>query len=111
MQIDFVCGGKADAVFVFRFLFSVVPMAYLRTVPGRPVLISFTYRSYIRDIMKLSRKALLPKPEGYEEEKPARGPRREGGNGGGRREGGDRGPRREGNGERRNGNGNGGRRH
>ncbi len=61
--------------------------------------------------LKLSRKALLPKPEGYEEEKPARGPRREGGNGGGRREGGDRGPRREGNGERRNGNGNGGRRH
>jgi polyribonucleotide nucleotidyltransferase len=52
--------------------------------------------------IKLSRKALLPKPEGYEEEKPNRGPRREGGNGGGernrgpRREGGDRGPRREG---------------
>ena len=36
--------------------------------------------------LKLSRKALLPKPEGYEEEKPARGPRRDG----------DRGPRREG---------------
>ncbi len=49
--------------------------------------------------IKLSRKALLPKPEGYEEEKPARGPRREGGNGGPRREGGDRGHgRREGNG-------------
>ena len=59
--------------------------------------------------LKLSRKALLPKPEGYEEEKP-RAPRREGGNGGGRREGGDRGPRREGNGERRNGNGGGHRR-
>ena len=38
--------------------------------------------------IKLSRKALLPKPEGYVEEKPARGPRREGGE---RREGGDRG--------------------
>ena len=58
--------------------------------------------------IKLSRKALLPKPEGYVEEKPAR---REGGNGGrrdgdrghGRREGGDRG------GERRS-SGNGGRR-
>ena len=36
--------------------------------------------------LKLSRKALLPKPEGYEEEKPARGPRRDG----------DRGPRRDG---------------
>ena len=59
--------------------------------------------------LKLSRKALLPKPEGYEEEKP-RAPRREGGNGGGRREGGDRGPRREGNGEHRNGNGGGHRR-
>ena len=59
--------------------------------------------------LKLSRKALLPKPEGYEEEKP-RAPRREGGNGGERREGGDRGPRREGNGERRNGNGGGHRR-
>ena len=59
--------------------------------------------------LKLSRKALLPKPEGYEEEKP-RAPRREGGNGGGRREGGDRGPRREGNGERRGGNGGGHRR-
>ena len=60
--------------------------------------------------LKLSRKALLPKPEGYEEEKPARGPRREGGNGGGDR---NRGPRREGGdrgGERRGGNGNGGRR-
>ncbi len=59
--------------------------------------------------LKLSRKALLPKPEGYEEEK-TRAPRREGGNGGGRREGGDRGPRREGNGERRGGNGGGHRR-
>ncbi|MCR4931215.1 MAG: polyribonucleotide nucleotidyltransferase [Bacteroidales bacterium] len=60
--------------------------------------------------LKLSRKALLPKPEGYEEEKPARGPRREGGNGGGDR---NRGPRREGGdrgGERRGGNGNSGRR-
>ena len=60
--------------------------------------------------LKLSRKALLPKPEGYEEEKPARGPRREGGNGGGDR---NRGPRREGGdrgGERRNGGNNGGRR-
>ncbi len=36
--------------------------------------------------LKLSRKALLPKPEGVEDERPARGPRREG----------DRGPRREG---------------
>ncbi len=43
--------------------------------------------------IKLSRKALLPKPEGYVEEKPAR---REGGDRGGR----DRGPRRE-SGERR----------
>ena len=63
--------------------------------------------------IKLSRKALLPKPEGYEEEKPARGPRREGDRGprrdgdrGPRREG-DRGPRREG-GERRSSGGNGG---
>ena len=59
--------------------------------------------------IKLSRKALLPKPEGYVEEKPARG-----GNGGGRGgdRGRDRGPRREGgNGERRSGgNGNGRRR-
>ena len=52
--------------------------------------------------IKLSRKALLPKPEGYEEEKPARGgrsgdrgPRRDGDRGP-RREGGDRGPRRDG---------------
>ena len=45
--------------------------------------------------LKLSHKALLPKPEGYVEESP-RGPR------GPRREGGDRGPRREG-GERRGG--------
>ena len=53
--------------------------------------------------IKLSRRALLPKPEGYVEEKPARGPRREGDHGHGpRREGGDRGPRREG-GERRGG--------
>ena len=44
--------------------------------------------------IKLSRKALLPKPEGYEEEKPARGPRRDGDRGP-RREG-DRGPRRDG---------------
>ena len=64
--------------------------------------------------IKLSRKALLPKPEGYVEEKPARGPRREG-NGGGDR-GRDRGPRRDGGnggngGERRSGgNGNGRRR-
>ncbi len=59
--------------------------------------------------IKLSRKALLPKPEGYQDEKPARGPRREGGDRGGR----DRGPRREGGngGERRSGgNGNGRRR-
>ena len=60
--------------------------------------------------IKLSRKALLPKPEGYVEEKPAR---REGGNGGrrdgdrgghGRREGGNGGERRSsgnGNGRRR----------
>ena len=63
--------------------------------------------------IKLSRKALLPKPEGYVEEKPARGPRREGGNGP-RREGGDHGHgRREGGngGERRSsGNGEGRRR-
>ena len=44
--------------------------------------------------IKLSRKALLPKPEGYEEERPARGPRREGERG--PRRDGDRGPRREG---------------
>ena len=44
--------------------------------------------------IKLSRKALLPKPEGYEEEKPARGPRRDGDRG--PRRDGDRGPRREG---------------
>ncbi|MBR6992123.1 MAG: polyribonucleotide nucleotidyltransferase [Bacteroidales bacterium] len=63
--------------------------------------------------IKLSRKALLPKPEGYEEEKPARGPRREGDRGprrdgdrGPRRDG-DHGPRREG-GERRSSGGNGG---
>ena len=62
--------------------------------------------------IKLSRKALLPKPEGYVEEKPARGPRREGS--GPRREGGDRGPRREGgnggHGRREGGNGGGRRR-
>ena len=59
--------------------------------------------------IKLSRKALLPKPEGYVEEKPARGPRREGGDRGGR----DRGPRREGGngGERRSGGNGNGRRH
>ena len=59
--------------------------------------------------LKLSRKALLPKPEGYEEERPARGPRREGDRGPRResREGGDRGPRREGS-ERRRSDGNGG---
>ena len=62
--------------------------------------------------IKLSRKALLPKPEGYVEEKPARGPRREGGDRGprkdgdrgghGRREGGNGGERRSsGNGEGR----------
>ena len=44
--------------------------------------------------IKLSRKALLPKPEGYEEEKPARGPRRDGDRG--PRRDGDRGPRRDG---------------
>jgi len=62
--------------------------------------------------IKLSRKALLPKPEGYVEEKPARGPRREGGNGP-RREGGDHGHgRREGGngGERRSSGNSGGRR-
>ena len=61
--------------------------------------------------IKLSRKALLPKPEGYVEEKPARGPRREGGNG--PRRDGDRGPRREGGngGERRSSGNGGGRRH
>ena len=63
--------------------------------------------------IKLSRKALLPKPEGYVEEKPARGPRREGDRG--PRKDGDRGPRRDGGnggnggGERRSG-GNGHRR-
>ncbi len=57
--------------------------------------------------IKLSRKALLPKPEGYVEEKPNRGPRREGGD-----RGRDRGPRREGNGggERRSGGNGSGRR-
>jgi len=45
--------------------------------------------------LKLSRKALLPKPEGYEEEKPSRGPRRDGDraprrDGGSHREGGER---------------------
>ena len=44
--------------------------------------------------IKLSRKALLPKPEGYEEEKPARGPRRDSTRG--PRRDGDRGPRRDG---------------
>ena len=53
--------------------------------------------------LKLSRKALLPKPEGYVEEKPARGPRREGG---------DRGPRKDGDRPRNNGqHRNGGERH
>ena len=56
--------------------------------------------------LKLSRRALLPKPEGYVEEKPRReggnhGPRREGGHG--PRRDGDRGPRHEG-GERRSNN-------
>ena len=50
--------------------------------------------------LKLSRKALLPKPEGYTEDKPARGPRREGGSGP-RREGGDRGGSHREGGERR----------
>ena len=50
--------------------------------------------------LKLSRKALLPKPEGYTEDKPARGPRREGGSGP-RREGGDRGGSHRDGGERR----------
>ncbi len=46
--------------------------------------------------LKLSRRALLPKPEGYREpEQRPRGPRREGNGGGPRREGG-HGPRREG---------------
>jgi polyribonucleotide nucleotidyltransferase len=56
--------------------------------------------------IKLSRKALLPKPEGYEEEKPARGPRRDGGH----REGGDHGHgrRKGGNGGERRSSGNGG---
>ena len=60
--------------------------------------------------IKLSRKALLPKPEGYVEEKPARGPRREGGRGGDRKDG-DRGGRGgdRGHGERRS-SGDGGRR-
>ena len=57
--------------------------------------------------IKLSRRALLPKPEGYEEEKPARrdgsrGPRRESGNG--PRRDGDRGPRRDGGDRRGSGN-------
>ncbi len=56
--------------------------------------------------LKLSHKALLPKPEGYVEEKPTRGPRREGGDRGGR----DRGPRRDGNNDDRRQSGNGGRR-
>ena len=59
--------------------------------------------------LKLSRKALLPKPEGYTEDKPARGPRREGDRGP-RREGGDRGPSRREGGERRRSDGNGRRR-
>ena len=63
--------------------------------------------------IKLSRRALLPKPEGYEEEKPARrdgsrGPRRESGNG--PRRDGDRGPRRDGGDRRGSGNGGGHRR-
>jgi polyribonucleotide nucleotidyltransferase len=58
--------------------------------------------------IKLSRKALLPKPEGYEDERPARGPRRDGDRG--PRRDGDRGPRRDGDrGPRRDG-GNGGER-
>ena len=57
--------------------------------------------------LKLSRKALLPKPEGYTEEKPVRGPRREGERGP-RREGGDRGPAHREGGERRRSDSNGG---
>ena len=59
--------------------------------------------------LKLSRKALLPKPEGYVEDKPARAPRREGDRGP-RREGGERGGSRREGGERRRSDG-GGRRH
>jgi len=63
--------------------------------------------------IKLSRKALLPKPEGYVEEKPARGPRREGGRGGDRKDGdrGGHGRREGGNGGERRSSGDGGRRH
>ena len=59
---------------------------------------------------RLSMKALLDKPEGFEER---RGPRREGGNRGPRREGGNNGPRREGGnrGPRREGGNNRGPRH
>ena len=62
--------------------------------------------------IKLSRKALLPKPEGYVEEKPARGPRREGGRDGDRKDGGrgGRGRREGGNGGERRSSGDGGRR-
>ena len=59
--------------------------------------------------LKLSRKALLPKPEGYVEEKPARAPRREGDRGP-RREGGDRGGARREGGDRRRSDGGGRRR-
>ena len=59
--------------------------------------------------LKLSRKALLPKPEGYVEEKPARPPRREGDRGP-RREGGDHGGARREGGDRRRSDGGGRRR-
>ena len=59
--------------------------------------------------LKLSRKALLPKPEGYVEDKPARAPRREGDRGP-RREGGERGGSRREGGERRRSDGGGRRR-
>ena len=45
---------------------------------------------------RLSMRALQEKPEGYEEQRQERRPRREGGDRGPRREGGNRGPRREG---------------
>ena len=56
--------------------------------------------------IKLSRKALLPKPEGYVEEERPRAPRREGDRGGDRGHG----PRHEGGANRRRSDGNGGRR-
>ncbi|PQV65261.1 polyribonucleotide nucleotidyltransferase [Abditibacterium utsteinense] len=109
--------------------------AFVEILPGKEGLIrisdlSWEYVPSVEDVLKvgdevkvvvneiddqnrvnLSRKALMPKPEGYQERAPRgegggdRGPRREGGNGGeggGQREGGEnRGPRPEGGGEGR----------